>query len=64
MGDVVALGVFENRRELFVGAGDPIGGLHCCQEAFAEGGLFSSAGGAVPRHGRFECRVRGCELSD
>ena len=42
----------------------PIRGVHRGQQALAERGLFSTAGGAVPRGRRFERRPRSCGLSE
>jgi hypothetical protein len=51
VGCVVAAGVFEDRLESVVGAGTPSAASIAAKQAFTECGLFSSAGGAVPRHG-------------
>jgi hypothetical protein len=40
---VPARGIVEDRNQAFLGAGDPIGGVHGGEQAFAERGLFASS---------------------
>jgi hypothetical protein len=64
VGVVVESGIVEDRDETFLGAIDPISGVECGQQAFAERGLFSTSSDTVPRSRRFNCRPRSCDLSE
>ena len=64
VGVVVAPGVVEDGDETFLGAGFPMRSVHRREEASAEGGLFATSGGAMPRHRCFESSSRFRELSE
>ena len=64
VGVVVAPGVVEDGDETFLGAGFPVRCVHGGEEASAEGGLFASFSGAMPRGRRFERRARFRDLSE
>ena len=51
---VPAGGIIEDRNQASLGAGDPIGRVHGCQQALAQCGLFATPGVAVPRGRRIE----------
>ena len=58
MGVVITSGLIQDGDESSLGARFPIGRVHRREQAFAERGLFATAGGAVPRSCRFEGRAR------
>ena len=64
MGVVVASGFVEDRDETFLGVRFPIRGVHRGEQAFAERGLFATAGGAMPRIRRFEGGPRFGDLAE
>ncbi len=64
VGVVVEPGVVEDRHQSPLCAGDPVGSVHCRQQAFTERSLFSTARSAMPRSGRVEHRSCSSEVAE